>query len=72
MEDIILVSGCTLVTAWAAAAFVDSNQDAEISLGSQTLSDSAAAFQWHFARETSQSVAYNNSQGRVSLHIHQL
>jgi hypothetical protein len=65
MEDIILVSGCTLVTAWAAAAFVDSNLDAEISLGCQTLRDSGVAFQWHFARETSQSVATNSSQGRV-------
>lgn len=65
MEDIILVSGCTLVTAWAAAAFVDSNLDSEISLGSQTLGSSGATFQWHFAREINQSVAYNNSQERV-------
>ncbi len=64
MEDIILVSGCTLVTAWAAAAFVDNNLDSEISLGCQTLG-SSATFQWHFARQTSQSVAYNNSQERV-------
>ncbi|KAF8260476.1 hypothetical protein EI94DRAFT_1748313 [Lactarius quietus] len=64
MEDIILVSGCTLVTAWAAAAFVDNNVDSEITLGSQQLGDSGATFQWHFARENRQSVAYNNSQER--------
>ncbi len=62
MEDIILVSGCTLVTAWAAAAFVDGNADSELSLGCQTLGGSGATFQWHIARETSKSVAYHNSQ----------
>ena len=65
MEDLILVSGCTLVTAWAAAAFVDSNLDAEISLGCQTFGDSGAAFEWHSARETTQNVATNNSQVQV-------
>ncbi|KAI0292229.1 hypothetical protein B0F90DRAFT_1616255, partial [Multifurca ochricompacta] len=33
MEDIILVSSCTLVTSWAAAAFCDNTVDTEISLG---------------------------------------
>ncbi|KAI9450046.1 hypothetical protein BJY52DRAFT_207256 [Lactarius psammicola] len=65
MEDIILVSGCTLVTAWAAAAFVDSNLDSEISLGCQTLGGSAN-FQWHITRQTSQNVAHNNSQERAN------
>jgi len=64
MEDIILVSGCTLVTAWAAAAFVDSNLDSEITLGCEPLGDTGATFQWHFAREARQSVQYNNSQER--------
>ena len=65
MEDIILVSGCTLVTAWAAAAFVDNNLDSEITLECQPLADSGATFQWHFGREARQSVQYNNSQERV-------
>lgn len=65
MEDIILVSGCTLVTAWAAAAFVDNNLDSDITLGCQPLGDAGATFQWHFARGTGQSVAYHNSQELV-------
>ncbi|KAI0285678.1 hypothetical protein BC826DRAFT_866781, partial [Russula brevipes] len=32
MEDLILVTGCTLATAWAAAAFVDPAAEAELSL----------------------------------------
>jgi len=32
MEDLILVTGCTLVTSWGVAAFVDSAQDAEVHL----------------------------------------
>jgi hypothetical protein len=46
VEDIILVSGCTLVTSWAAAAFVDDNMDAEISLASRTLNNGGASFVW--------------------------
>ena len=65
MEDIILVSGCTLVTAWAAAAFVDSNLDSEITLGCEQLGESGATFQWHSARESRQSVQYHNSQELV-------
>lgn len=65
MEDIILVSGCTLVTAWAAGAFVDNNLDSDITLECQPLSDSGATFQWRFSRGTGQSVAYHNSQENV-------
>jgi hypothetical protein len=65
MEDIILVSGCTLVTAWAAGAFVDNNLDSDITLGCQPIGDSRATFEWHSARGTGQSVAYHNSQDIV-------
>jgi hypothetical protein len=46
LEDLILVSGCTLVTSWAAAAFVDHTMDAEISLESRPLSDRGTKFVW--------------------------
>ena len=43
MEDLILVTGRTLVTSWAAAVFVDNAFDAEISLASRKL-DTAGRF----------------------------
>ncbi|KAI0270894.1 hypothetical protein BGY98DRAFT_1100565 [Russula aff. rugulosa BPL654] len=46
VEDLILVSGCTLVTSWAAAAFVDNTIEAEISLTSRTLSNVRTSFVW--------------------------
>ena len=46
VENLILVSGCTLVTLWAAAEFVDDNMDAEISLASRTLNNGGASFVW--------------------------
>jgi hypothetical protein len=55
MEDLILVSGCTLVTSWAAAASVDTFE-AEISLTSRSLSNVGASFVW------------GNVRGRVSYH----
>ena len=60
MEDIILVSGCTLVTSWAAATFVDSGLDMEISLGTQ-LRNGGVNFQWRVEGETSTSVERKNS-----------
>ena len=65
MEDIVLVTGCTLVTAWAAAVFVDSNLDSDITLGCQPLGDSGAKFQWYIPRGTRDSVAYHNCQELV-------
>ena len=59
MEDLILVSGCTMVTSWAAAAFVDSAFDAEISLVSRILSNVAASFAWGNVRGR---VVFHNSQ----------
>ena len=46
MEDLILISGCTMVTSWAAAAFLDNTLDAEISLASGLLSNIGASFVW--------------------------
>jgi len=53
MEDLILVSGCTLVTSWGAAAFPDPALEAEISLRIR-----GATFDWNEVRP---SVAYHNS-----------
>lgn len=53
MEDLILVTGCTLVTSWGVAAFVDSTQDAEVLLRLRE-----NFFDW---REIRPSVAYQNS-----------
>ena len=59
VEDLILVSGCTLVTSWAAAAFVDDTMDAEISLESRTLNNGGASFDWSNIRGR---VLYHNSR----------
>jgi hypothetical protein len=61
MEDLILVSGCTLVTSWGVAAFqvVDSTLDAALAMRSRTHRVGGATFDW---REIHPSVAYQNSQ----------
>jgi hypothetical protein len=59
MEDLILVTGCTLVTSWGVAAFVDSAQDAEVLLRFR-----GNGFDW---REIRPSVASQNSHP-VRLH----
>jgi hypothetical protein len=59
LEDLILVSGCTMVTSWAAAAFVDDTMDAEISLASRTLNNGGASFAWSNIRGR---VLYHNSR----------
>ena len=58
MEDLILVTGCTLVTSWGVAAFVDSASDAEISLRTQARPGGGAMFDWRVNRPT---VIYRNS-----------
>ena len=58
MEELILVTGCTLVTSWASAVFVDNNIEAEISLASRTLNNNGASFVWRNIRG---SVVYHNS-----------
>jgi hypothetical protein len=57
VEELILVSGCTLVTSWAAATFVDDAMDAEISLVSRTFDNGGASFVWSNIRG---SVLYHN------------
>ena len=59
MEDLILVSGCTLVTSWAAAACVDNTFEAEISLASRLVSNVGASFVWSNVRGH---VSYHNSR----------
>ncbi|KAF8474352.1 hypothetical protein DFH94DRAFT_761689 [Russula ochroleuca] len=59
MEELILVSGCTLVTSWAAAAFVDNSMEAEISLASRTFATGGASFAWNNIRGP---VVYHNSR----------
>ena len=46
MEDLILVSGCTMATSWAAAAYVDDTSEAEITLTSRILSNVGTRFVW--------------------------
>jgi hypothetical protein len=58
MEDLILVSGCTLVSSWAAAAFVYNTMEAKISLARRTLSNGGESFVWGNIRG---SVEYHDS-----------
>ena len=58
MEDLILVSGCTLVSSWAAAAFVYNNVEAKISLARRSLSNGGECFVWGNIRG---SVEYHDS-----------
>ena len=60
MEDLILVSGCTLVTSWAAAAFVDDTKDTEISLVSSPRNYDTR-FDWRHIRGR---VIYHDSNTR--------
>ena len=50
MEDLILVTSCTLVNSWAAAVFVDYNSEAEISLASRALNNGRSSFVWNNIR----------------------
>ncbi|KAI0246843.1 hypothetical protein BJV78DRAFT_1250814 [Lactifluus subvellereus] len=62
MEDIILVSGCTLVSSWAAAAFYDDTLDARISLESIGLPNGGADIRWG-SDMVNPGVAHHNSSG---------
>ena len=62
MEDLILVSGRTLVSSWAAVACTHSAQEAEISLAVHALPNGGARFNWSKMRGT---VAYHNSRDLV-------
>lgn len=59
MEELILVSGRTLVNSWAAAAFVDNTIEAEITLASRPLSNGGASFDWSKIQGP---VVYHNSR----------
>ncbi|KAF8474351.1 hypothetical protein DFH94DRAFT_695423 [Russula ochroleuca] len=59
MDDLILVTGCTMVNSWAAAVFDDYNADAQVSLGSKILNNGGASFVWNNIRGT---VEYHDSQ----------
>jgi hypothetical protein len=59
MEDLILVTGCTMVTSWGAAAFVDHSQEAEISLAVQALPNGGGIFDWS---KIHRAVAFHNSR----------
>ena len=50
MEDLILVSSCSLATSWAAAAFMGNNMEAEISLASIPLGNGGASIIWSKSR----------------------
>jgi hypothetical protein len=50
MEDLVLVSGRTLVASWAAAVFLDNTTEAEISLASRTHDGGGASFVWRKIR----------------------
>ena len=58
MEELILVTGCTLVTSWAAAVFVDNNIEAEITLASTPPDNGGVNFVWSKIQGT---VVYHNS-----------
>lgn len=63
IEDLILVTGCTLVTSWGAAAFIDKGSDAEFSLKLRFPVGGGVSFDWHVLR---QNVVYRDSyQGPV-------
>ena len=61
MEDLILVTGCTLATSWAAAAFDDYTMSVDatsISLDTQRFDHGGAQFLWRNIRGN---VEYHNS-----------
>lgn len=51
MEDLILVTGCTLVTSWAMAVFDDINE-AQVSLIDRAFNNEGAGFLWRNIRGT--------------------
>jgi hypothetical protein len=60
MEDLILVSGCTLVTSWGAAVFLDHGPDeAAISLADYPLPNGGGRFAW---ANINRVVPHHNSQ----------
>jgi len=60
MEDLILVTGCTLVPSWGVAAFVDSALEAEL-LMRFLHQNGGASFEWHENRPSVAFAAFQNS-----------
>jgi len=58
MEDLILVTGCILVSSWGITAFPDDTLDAEVSLRSQASDGGGGSFDW---REVRPGAIYQNS-----------
>lgn len=58
MEELIFVTGCTLVTSWAAAVSVYNNQEGEVSLASRMFTNGSTDFVWSNIRGP---VVYHNS-----------
>ena len=62
MEELILVTGCTLVDSWAAVAFVGRSESAEISLVAQTPDRSDRSFEvGDFEGDVTQHCSYFDS-----------
>ena len=59
MEDLILVTGRTLASSWAAVTFDDDAQEAQISLTVQALPNGGASFVWSNVYGT---VTYHHSR----------
>jgi hypothetical protein len=59
MDDLILVTGCTLVTSYASAVLEDHIADAQTSLVSRPLNNGGASFVWSNIRGT---IEYHDSQ----------
>ena len=58
MEDLILVTGCTLASSWGITAFPDNTLDAEVYLRSQASEGGGGSFDW---REVRPGAMYQNS-----------
>ena len=59
MDELILVTGCTLVTSYASAVFDDYIADAQVSLVSTPLNNGGASFVWSNIGGT---IEYHDSQ----------
>ena len=59
MEDLILVTGCTLVTSYASVVLDDHIADGQVSLVSRPLNNGGASFVWGSIRGT---IEYHDSQ----------
>jgi len=72
MEDLILVTGCTLVPSWGVAAFVDSALEAELRMRFLAHQNGGARFEWHENRPSIafQNVHHDNAVRSLREHCH--